>query len=748
VATALELQEEMLKTIKMTMPYPHSAFLGGATLGLREALTYSRIPFGESNKLIAKVFKASGTSHVLAVSGLHVGFIAGAFLALFSGLRVPRKIYAPLIIVSLVIFTILTGARPATIRASIMMGLIVLGLAYLDQGLKNSVLFGLCLAALFILVYNPKLIYEASFTLSFAAVLCLALLTGPVERFLDQIRDLSFLMFWICLAVTVGFWSIAWNFFFRWYVYVPYCTLWGLIFYLTYRYDRENYLLGGFGFHRMPTVITGFIAAQFAIQLGMMWPLSSYYFQAFPVAGAFANLIAIPLVGVVVPLGLLAGLLGLIPDFGIWLALVVNAGNYLAVTAFLWITDFFASYLPFPLVRKMTLFHMAVLYGALVLLAFWETIYHSFKETLYWLMSRLFGRVVIHPKKIWFGSLVVGGLVLFGMSFQYEPTSEALQVTVLNVGYGNGVAVRTPDEKRFLLNGGARKWDWHNPNNLPDRRDDGKQVIASYFLDNRIKTLDGIVAQAPEPQYIGGVPVVLKHFSVDHLYGSLPEDTLTPFNKDNYLKALDNYYYEQNADKSWFERDYYGNWKRLWNQVQSNRIPYSRPTKGTKLYEGTFEGASGKRITLSVLHPPEETYYERYASSNRSLVLSLRVQGGPSFLFPGDLRKDGQQELVESLGDRELDHDVLLVPSSGMEKSSVREEFVNSVDPQYLVFSTGAPEIKGPLARDMKKQFSKNIKKAQSLMPEEQILRTDVDYAVTFRTEGEQLEVRTLADEE
>ncbi len=747
VAYALDLQEEMLKTIKMTMPYPHSAFLGGATLGLREALTYTKMPFGEGEKLISDVFQASGTSHVLAVSGLHVGVIAGAFLALFSGLRIPKKIYAPLILFSLLIFTILTGARPATVRASIMMGLIVLGLAYLDQGLKNSVLFGLCLSALFILMNNPKLIYEASFTLSFAAVLCLALLTGPIEQIMDQIRDLSFLVFWLCIGVSVAFWAVSWNFFFQWYIYVPYFGFWGIIFYVTFRYDRNYRLLGGFGFHSIPTAVTGFLAAQFAIQLGMMWPLSAYYFQAFPIAGSFANLIAIPLVGIVVPLGLLAGMVGLIPEVGPWLALVVNAGNYLSVTAFLWVTDFFATYLPYPLVRKMNLFHLVGLYLALTLLAFWETIYGTFRQTVFRITDQIFGRLVVYPWKIWVGCLAGGALLFLGFSFQNEPSSDALQVTVLNVGYGNGIAVRTPDENRFLINGGPRLWDWHNTDNLPERRDAGKQVIASYFLSNRIKTLDSVVAQAAEPQYIGGLPVILKHFTVDRFYGSLPKKPLTPFNKRNYLKALDNYYYEENSEESWFVKDYYRNWERLWNQIRANGIPYDRPNSGTKLYEGSFEGSSGKSIELSVLHPPEETRYNRYASSNRSLVLSLRVQDGPSFLFPGDLRRGGQEDLLETYNDRELNHDVMLVPSSGMEKSSVREKFVNSVDPRYLVFSTGTPEIKGPLASKLQNRLTKNTKKAKNLVSEERILRTDQDFAITFRTQGSELEVRTVAEE-
>jgi ComEC/Rec2-related protein len=760
VAWALELQTEMLKTIKMTMPYPHSAFLGGATLGLREGLAYAQIPFGEGEQLISRVFQASGTSHVLAVSGLHVGVIAGAFLALFSGFRIPPKYYAPLILFALLIFTIITGARPATIRAAIMAGLVVVGMAYLEQGLKNSVLFGLCLAALFILLYNPKLIYEAAFTLSFSAVLCLALLTGPVERILDQIRDLTFVVFWVCLVITVGFWFRAWNLFFNWEIYLPYALIWSGIFYLTYQYDQNHKLLWGFGFEKIPTAISGFIAAQFAIQLGMMWPLSAYYFQAFPIAGAFANLIAIPLVGVVVPLGLLVGLIGLIPQIGPWLALVLNAGNYLAVTAFLWVTYFFSTYFPYPLVRKMPLFQVAVLYALLILLAFWEPIFSRFKRSIYWFTDNVFHRLVVKPATLFIGIIAVSTVALFGASFQYVPSMDSLQVTVLNMGYGNAIAIRTPDEKRILLNGGTRLWDWHNQNNLPERRDKGRRIVASYFLNERVKTLDLVAVQAPEPQYVGGVPVILNHFTVNEVIATLPEKKLTPFNKKSYVRAInhryesygDPSYYEEQADADWFHNDYYRNWRRLWRAIKADNIPYATPTRGEIVFEGRFPSQPDRTITMEVLHPAKDSTYSYSTSSNRSLVLSLRVENGPSFLFPGDIRSDAQRDLVEQLPPGKLKHDVMIVPSSGMQESSISDTFVQGlgpnnpgVRPDHLIFSTGPPEIKPySLSKEMEKALKENYKQAKSLVGADNIYRTDRDKAITLSTKGEELRIRTI----
>lgn len=746
VALALDLQTEMLRVVKKTMPYPQSAFLGGSTLGLRGGLEFTTTPFGEGKNLISHEFKAAGTYHVLAVSGLHVGVIAGALLALFSGLRIPQKIYAPLILFALLIFTIITGARPATIRASIMMGLVVIGMAYLEQGLKDSVLFGLSLAALLILLYRPRLIYQAAFTLSFSAVLCLALLTGPIEEILNKVRDLTFITFWFFFAVSTVLWMTNWNWFFSIHVYLPYFVVWGGIFWLTYRFDRNNRILQGFGFEKIPTAISGFIAAQFAIQLGMMWPLSAYYFMKFPYAGGYANFVAIPLVGVVVPLGLMAELVGLIPSIGSWLALVLNAGNYLAVTAFLWISHVFTVYFPYPAVRKLTLFHLFCLYSALALLAFWKPIYGYFSRTIYWVTDNIFHRLVVRPRRLFQVFLATGAIILFGMSYQYEPSVNSLRVTVLDVGYGSSIAIQTPDRKRILINGGARKWDWHNKNNLPDRYDPGERTIAPFFLNQRIKSLDMIVAQSTEPQYIGGLPYILNQFSVSEVYGPMREDSLKPLSLDNYVNALDNYYYRDNQDASWFKNDYYKNWKRLWTPLKNKDIPYSRPTRGTELYTGNFSSNNERKITLSVLNPDRRANFDSYSSQNRSLVLSLKVEGGPSFLFPGDIRREAQQNMIDYVAPQKLRHDVMMAPSNGMQDNSISDTFVKKVDPDTMVFSTGRPDIKGPLAEDLQDQLKKNWKKAMSLLSSNSVYRTDRDYAVIFKTKGESLSIETYAE--
>lgn len=75
---------------------------------------------------------------------------------------------------------------------------------------------------------------------------------------------------------------------------------------------------GGREFRNVPEKPALFVAAQFAIQLGRMISLSAWDFTRWAVGGAVANLLAIPRIGIVFQLAILAGWIGLIPGVGSW----------------------------------------------------------------------------------------------------------------------------------------------------------------------------------------------------------------------------------------------------------------------------------------------------------------------------------------------------------------------------------------------------------------------------------------------
>ncbi|MEM9492443.1 MAG: ComEC/Rec2 family competence protein, partial [Myxococcota bacterium] len=131
-------------------------------------------------------FRAAGIAHVLAVSGLHLAVVAVlAFAAVRRlwaaisalAMRVEPAVAAALVAAPLAIgFTLMTGARVSTVRALLVVLLVLAGFA---TSRRARVIDALGLAALILLGLRPETLLDPSFQLSFAATAVLALAMGP-----------------------------------------------------------------------------------------------------------------------------------------------------------------------------------------------------------------------------------------------------------------------------------------------------------------------------------------------------------------------------------------------------------------------------------------------------------------------------------------------------------------------------------------------------------------------------------------
>lgn len=128
-------------------------------------------------------FINAGVVHVLAVSGLHVGFILLIFMLIFGRLNIYLKYLAT--IAGLFAFLIITGSQPSVFRATVMSAVFLI--AYLTNRSYNS-LNALSIAALIILIINPEELYNAGFQLSFSAVLSILLLYPVFSRKLGGMK--------------------------------------------------------------------------------------------------------------------------------------------------------------------------------------------------------------------------------------------------------------------------------------------------------------------------------------------------------------------------------------------------------------------------------------------------------------------------------------------------------------------------------------------------------------------------------
>ncbi len=168
-----------LQDIRTTINARINAVLDGDTAAIAEALIDGER--GTISQDLNTSFQASGLAHVLSISGLHMSLVAGgvfwlvrALLALFpaAALRWPIKKFAAVAALAAGLFyMLLAGAEVATQRSYIMIAVVFFAVLVDRPALS---LRNLAIAALVILLLQPEAAIQASFQMSFLAVLGLA----------------------------------------------------------------------------------------------------------------------------------------------------------------------------------------------------------------------------------------------------------------------------------------------------------------------------------------------------------------------------------------------------------------------------------------------------------------------------------------------------------------------------------------------------------------------------------------------
>jgi competence protein ComEC len=148
-------------------------FLSGIVLGLRH----------QTPEDIEEPFQQTGTLHLFAVAGLHVGIVAALLWMLAMVAQVSRTWAAALIIPLLLFYAAITGLHISSIRAAVMSS-ILLGGFFFDR--KVFVLNSLAAAAFFLLCWDTNELFSTGFQLSFAVVGAIILLADPLSGFLQR----------------------------------------------------------------------------------------------------------------------------------------------------------------------------------------------------------------------------------------------------------------------------------------------------------------------------------------------------------------------------------------------------------------------------------------------------------------------------------------------------------------------------------------------------------------------------------
>jgi len=258
-------------------------FISGIVLGLRH----------QSPEDIEEPFQQTGTLHLFAVAGLHVGIVARLLWILAIVAQLARKWATALIIPLLLFYAAATGLHISSIRAAVMSS-ILLGGFFFQR--KAFVFNSLAAAAFFLLCWNTNELFSTGFQLSFAVVGGIILLADPLFRSLRRLGAAD--------------------------PFLPRSLLSG----------RRRVLAIGWGW-----VCRGG-SISLAAWLGSL-PLILWYFHLVTPISLFANLIVVPIAFFILAIALLSILTAPVLP---WLSIVFNNANWSLAQLVLALVHWFA----------------------------------------------------------------------------------------------------------------------------------------------------------------------------------------------------------------------------------------------------------------------------------------------------------------------------------------------------------------------------------------------------------------------
>jgi ComEC/Rec2-related protein len=162
-------------------------------------------------------FRVTGTLHIFAVAGLHVGIVALILKILLTPLRLSRRALTVMLILAVFGYSFITGLRPSTMRAAVMVSVFLSGEFW---NRRSDMLNSMGAAALLILIWDTNQLLSVGFQLSFGVITSIALLHqrfmnlfGPwahADSFLPQPllnrtqRSFQWLRLWLARAICIS----------------------------------------------------------------------------------------------------------------------------------------------------------------------------------------------------------------------------------------------------------------------------------------------------------------------------------------------------------------------------------------------------------------------------------------------------------------------------------------------------------------------------------------------------------------
>jgi len=432
-------------------------------------------------------YQKTGVYHVLVLAGLHVGALAAFFLWAGRRLRLGLFPRIGLTLLALAAYAAIVEDRPPILRAVVMAGVYLCAqLLYRRMDLLNVA----ALAAVAILLARPSEIFDPSFLLSFTAVSAIGAIAAPcMARWIDPrrraLRHLS--------DVTRDPSHAPRQIQFR--IEMRAAATW-----LSARLPRfAAPHASGLLVSPVRTVIlfADLVLISLVLQLGML-PLLAHYFHRVALTGPLANIPAVLLTGVAVPLGFLTLTASLVSHaLAAVLAKMLGAVLALLNASVGWFASrHVSSYrVPGPPLVLMAAFAALAIALAVAIHLRWRA----------WKQSTAAAAV-----------LATAALVA---AYPFPPSyaNGKLEFTVLDVGQGDSLFLSFPHGRTILVDAGGALPNFHQ-GGMRSGIDVGEDVVSPYLWSRGMKRIDIVALTHAHEDHLGGMSAVLENFRVGELW--------------------------------------------------------------------------------------------------------------------------------------------------------------------------------------------------------------------------------------
>jgi competence protein ComEC len=436
------------------------------------------------NKTQRVGFERTGSFHLFVVSGMHVGLLAGLVFWMTRRLKLSEWLSTFVTLAFTFGYALLTGFGAPVQRALFMTAAFLLArLLSRDRNVLNA----LGAAALGVLVWSPAALFEASFQMTFLAIVAIGGIAIPLaERsFLPYVRGADHL--WDKWLDTGMLPRVA-------------------QFRVMLRFFSETLgdIAGGW-IRGLPSLLMrwSLLALELALigavaEMVMVLPMAVYFHRA-TIFAVPANMLSVPLVAVLAPTAVVTFCASLISP---WVAMLPGAATALLLHG---ITG---------VISRVSAVHAAdlrvpapVWWIMLLAILAWGFCCWAVRRSRGWAWAALAVLPFIVLTVLWpERALVSHGKV---------------EVTAIDVGQGDSIFIVGPDGATMLVDAGGPVGGVTEAAEATSRFDVGEEVVSPYLWLRRLRRLDVLVLSHAHSDHMGGMPAVMRNFRPRELWVSI-----------------------------------------------------------------------------------------------------------------------------------------------------------------------------------------------------------------------------------